>query len=110
MSDPRGSKLSCTNGGGFCGGLSLRWEHNGHQDESEETVVYCNPETKTIDLMPYCSAGRISTGDTVWLYWHMTARPNVQSGENVTFDASSYANINYSIMGGVLNPSFHRND
>lgn len=108
MSDPRGSKVSCTNGGGFAGKLSARWVHDGNQRESEVTDEYFNPNTKTIDLMPFASTGQISTGDSVWLCWHMTAGPNKESGDNVTFDASSDANINYSITGGVLTPSFHQ--
>jgi hypothetical protein len=108
MSDPRGSKVSCTNSGGFEGALSARWKHNGQQIESATTDKYFNPNAKTIDLMPYASTGQISTGDSVWLCWHMVAGPNKESGDNVTFDAGSDANVNYTITGGVDTPSFHQ--
>ncbi len=110
MSDPRCSKVSCTNDGGFAGALSANWTHAGQEMQSDTTEVYYNPNTKTIDLMPSYSKGQISNGDSVWLRWHMQGGPNHDSGDNVTFDPNSDANVNYSITGGVLNPSFHQHD
>jgi hypothetical protein len=78
--------------------------------QSDTTDIYYNPNTKTIDLMPYYSNGQISNGDSVWLRWHMEAGPNHDSGDNVTFDPSSDANVSYSVTEGVLTPSFHQND
>lgn len=108
MSDPRGSKVSCANQGGFAGSFSVLWNHLGVQMESDQTSTYTNGFTKQIDLMPYASGGTISTGDSCWLRWHMVGGPNHDSGDNFTFDSGSDANVAYSITGGVLNPSFHQ--
>jgi hypothetical protein len=108
--DPRGSKVSCTNCGGFVGALSALWNHAGQEFESETTDKYPVDQTKAIDLKPYHSKGQIATGDSVWLRWHMVGGPNHDSGENVTFDENSDANVNYTITGGVDNPRFHQMD
>lgn len=106
--DPRGSKVSLQNGGGFAGKFSVLWSNSTGEHETEPTDVYFNPDSKQIDLMPYHSQKQIDTGDSCWLRWHMEAGPNKDSGDNITFDASSDSNISYTITGGVLTPSFHQ--
>lgn len=108
MSDPRVSSVSVTNHGGFCGRASIKWQHGDHQDESDVTDTYCAGVSRTIDLMKYYQAGRISTGDTCWVYWHMDGGDNKQSGENVTFDATTSAYADYALTGTVNFPSFSR--
>jgi hypothetical protein len=108
MSDPRGSKVSLQNGGGFCGKFSVGWNNSTGYNETDNSDDYCNPNSKQIDLMPYHSNGKINTGDSCWLIWHMDGGPNHNSGDNFTFDAQSDSNISYTITGGVLTPSFHQ--
>ena len=100
MTDVSANSVVFHNQGGFDCSFSVQW--NGGQTGRTPTLSI--DQTYTLDLTRYSN---IPVGTSCWARCYVDGGPNHDSGRNFNFSGATTGSVEYTISGGVDNPSFN---